>query len=102
VSQAELEDTGDTAKGSSPFDRSRARHNLGPSTKLILVLDRRPMVAYREHAMLAIEPSSPWHELLPQEQILRVLTREQHDAEVAHEYELLERALKNAERWRSA
>jgi hypothetical protein len=82
--QQELAEAPPTEK-SSVFERVRARHGLAPNVKLAVLIDRRPETAHlREHAVIAFEPGSAWYELMPDEQIARIVTRAQADEEEAH------------------
>jgi hypothetical protein len=84
MSQAELADA-PTTETSSVFERVRARRGLAPNVKLAVLIDRRPETAHlREHAVIAFEPGTAWYELMPEEQIARIVTRAQADEEAAH------------------
>lgn len=66
MSQPELTAAAAEGKGTDPFEKLRALH---PGARLVLFLDRRTGSSFT----MAVPPSSPWHELLPPEQIAEIL-----------------------------
>ncbi len=69
MSDADLLDEMDAANAiADALDEARAAH---PEAKLVHVTDRRHGAVF----VLAIPPSSPWHELLPDQQTAEILPR---------------------------
>lgn len=86
------------ARARSYFERMRETH--GPSVRLILVLDRRPLeLRGPAHLLFAVGPASPWHSMLPDEQIVRLYTPEQKAAELEHERQVFTLALQDPVNW---